>query len=81
PRGKTVQELEEGMPEGADIVKAPTVKQGLDTARSLAGGKGRIVVAGSVVLAGEVLKELGIQNSASRIQGPVSNTQYPVPRS
>ena len=81
PRGKTVQEIEEGMPEGAEIVKAPTVKQGLDTARSLAGVKGCIVVAGSVVLAGEVLKELGSQNSESRIQGPVPSTRYPVPRS
>jgi dihydrofolate synthase/folylpolyglutamate synthase len=71
PRGKTVQELEEGMPQGADLRKASTVKQGIDTARSLAGEKGCVVAAGSVVLAGEVLKELGIQNSESRIQGPV----------
>ena len=59
PRGKTVLELEEGMPEGADLTKVSTVEQGIDTARSLAGEKGCVVVAGSVVLAGEVLKVLG----------------------
>jgi len=81
PRGRTVMELAQGMPEGTDIRKATTVKQGVDKARDLAGKKGCVVVAGSVFLAGEVLKELGIQNSESRIQGSVPSTQYPVPRS
>lgn len=65
PRGMTARELEERMPEGADIIRVSNVRQGVEEARKLAGEKGCVVVAGSVVLAGEVLKELG--------------TQYPVP--
>ncbi len=77
PRGKTVLELADGMPEGAEIRKAPTVKQGIDTAKSLAGEKGCVVVAGSVFLAGEVLKELGIQNPEFRIQNSGARVQEP----
>jgi len=67
-RGRTVRELEEEMPEGADITKVSNVTQGIEAARRLAGEKGCIVVAGSVILAGEVLRELGIQNPESRSQ-------------
>jgi len=68
PRGRTVRELAEAMPEGADLKKVSNVTQGVEVARRLAGEKGCVVVAGSVVLAGEVLKELGIQY-------PVPSTQ------
>jgi len=59
PRGRTVRELEEAMPEGSKITKTSNVKRGIEEARKLAGEKGCVVVAGSVVLAGEVLKVLG----------------------
>jgi dihydrofolate synthase/folylpolyglutamate synthase len=58
PRGRTVLELEDEMPEGAYIKGASNVRQGIEKAVRLAGEKGRVVVAGSVVLAGEVLKVL-----------------------
>jgi dihydrofolate synthase/folylpolyglutamate synthase len=58
PRGRTVRELETEMPEGVDIKRGYNVKQGVEVARKQAGEKGCIVVAGSVVLAGEVLKVL-----------------------
>ena len=58
PRAKTVLELEEKMPESVDIKRVPNVRQGVDVARKLAGEKGCIVVAGSVVLAGKVLEIL-----------------------
>ena len=59
PRGRTVRELEEAMPKGSKITKTSNVQQGIEEARKLAGEKGCVVVAGSVVLAGEVLKILG----------------------
>lgn len=58
------------MPKGADIRKVPSVRQGIAEARELAGKDGCVFVAGSVVLAGEVLRELGILNPESRIQNP-----------
>jgi dihydrofolate synthase/folylpolyglutamate synthase len=76
PRGRTVRELEKGMPEGSDIISVSNVKQGIEEARKLAGEKGCVVVAGSVVLAGEVLRELGIQNPESRIQEPGNIEEY-----
>ena len=59
PRGMTVEEMEGKMPEGCHIQKVSDIRQGISVARKLAGKDGRVVVAGSVVLAGEVLKVLG----------------------
>jgi dihydrofolate synthase/folylpolyglutamate synthase len=58
PRGLTVRELEVEIPEGCDIKRVSNVKQGIEEALKLAGRQGCVVVAGSVVLAGEVLREL-----------------------
>ena len=58
PRGRTVRELEVEIPEGCDIKRVSDVRQGIEEALKLAGRKGCVVVAGSVVLAGEVLREL-----------------------
>ena len=58
PRGRTVRELEVEMPEDCDIKRVSDVRQGIEEALKLAGRKGCVVVAGSVVLAGEVLREL-----------------------
>jgi dihydrofolate synthase/folylpolyglutamate synthase len=58
PRGRTVRELEVEMPEDVEIKSISNVRQGVEEARKLAGEKGIVVVAGSVVLAGEVLKVL-----------------------
>jgi len=58
PRAITVRELEVEMPEGCYIKRVSNVRQGIEEALKLAGRKGCVVVAGSVVLAGEVLREL-----------------------
>ena len=58
PRARTVRELKNQMPDGAEIIESFNVRQGVDEARNLAGKAGCVVVAGSVVLAGEVLKVL-----------------------
>ena len=58
PRAITVRELEVEMPEGCYIKRVSNVRQGIEEALNLAGRKGCVVVAGSVVLAGEVLREL-----------------------
>jgi dihydrofolate synthase/folylpolyglutamate synthase len=59
PRGRSVLDLEKGMPEGVDIRKVCDVRHGIEEARRLAGQEGCVVVAGSVFLAGEALRELG----------------------
>jgi hypothetical protein len=62
--------MEKEMPVDSDIKIVSDIRSGLAVARTLAGKKGRIVSAGSIVLAGEVLKELGFEY-------PVPSTQYP----
>jgi len=70
-RARTVPELADGLPQGAVIHRAASVRQGVGMARQLAGETGCVVVAGSVVLAGEVLRELGIRirNASTREPG------------
>jgi dihydrofolate synthase/folylpolyglutamate synthase len=58
PRGMSVEKMEGEMPEGSDIKKVYNTRSGIEVARALAGKEGRVVSAGSVVLAGEVLEEL-----------------------
>jgi dihydrofolate synthase/folylpolyglutamate synthase len=69
PRGRTVMELEDEMPEGADIKRVFNLRQGIEEAQRLAGEEGLVVVAGSVVLAGEVLRELEIAEEEKRRRG------------
>jgi folylpolyglutamate synthase/dihydropteroate synthase len=75
PKGRTVRDLEGHMPEGADIKSVSTVKDGVVLARKMAGERGCVVVAGSVVLAGEVLKELGVMVTGSGIRNPESRSR------
>ena len=65
PRALNILELEKKVPGNAHVLKASNIEQGIKEARKLAGENGCVVVAGSVVLAGEVLEVL--------------STQYPVP--
>lgn len=58
PRGMSVGKMEGEMPEDSDIKKVSDIKSGIEVARTLVGKGGRVVSAGSVVLAGEVLEEL-----------------------
>ncbi len=59
PRGRTLVEMVTEMPEGAQVTAAPSVAEGMAQARRLAGDGGRVVAAGSVILAGEVLRVMG----------------------
>ncbi len=58
PRAVLIEELRRKMPENALIKTAVTTEQGIELARNMAGEEGCIVVAGSVILAGEVLRQL-----------------------
>jgi dihydrofolate synthase/folylpolyglutamate synthase len=57
PRACVVGEMAERMPTGARIIMAASVGEGLESAVSLAGRTGTVVVAGSVFLAASVLEE------------------------
>jgi dihydrofolate synthase/folylpolyglutamate synthase len=59
PRGSSVRDLVLRMPEDADITETYGVSQGIAAAAQMAGEDGSVVVAGSVVLAGKVLTEIG----------------------
>lgn len=59
PRARTAGEMAEEMAEGLDVRLVHSVGEGVEEARRQAGEKGTVVAAGSVVLAGAVLRELG----------------------
>ena len=52
-------------PQGIQAQAAPSLTEGLETARRLAGSNGIVLVAGSLYLAGEVRTALGLAESAS----------------
>jgi len=65
PRACPLGDLERRIPRGARAVAALTLAEGLKTARSLAGPDGTVVVAGSIYLAGEVLRIVGPREGTS----------------
>ncbi|MDF1535333.1 MAG: bifunctional folylpolyglutamate synthase/dihydrofolate synthase [bacterium] len=61
PRAAGVREMAGQFPEGFEVRSAESVSHGLKMAREWAGESGTVIAAGSIVLAGKVLEELGKQ--------------------
>ncbi|MBN2720364.1 MAG: bifunctional folylpolyglutamate synthase/dihydrofolate synthase, partial [Proteobacteria bacterium] len=65
PRACPLSDLKGRISRGARVAAALTLAEGLNTARSLAGPEGTVVVAGSIYLAGEVLRIMGRRDDTS----------------